>query len=124
MLAGGGGGDADALPALLAPRRHLAVSPRLQHREPAARGVCCAEPPLCILIGPSSAARGGAAPPGPSRPLLPAPRAPLGGAARGLVPKVCWEGAGAGGAEGPARHRRARERGGRRPAGKAGWDRM
>lgn len=91
-----GGGDADALPALLAPRRHLVESPCLQHPEPEARGICCAEPPLCILMGPSSAAPGGAGRQGGAgraalrAPPPAAPRAPLGGAARRRVPKVCW----------------------------------
>lgn len=44
--------------ALLAPRRRPAVSLRLQHREQVARGVCCAEPPLCISSASSGSAIG------------------------------------------------------------------
>lgn len=128
--------DALALPALLVPRR-LAVSPRLQHPEQAARGVCCAEPPLCIVIAYRGSARSGqgwagrgrrAAPPPPLLLTAPAPRGAQMRGSRRWVPKVCWEGKGRGGGGVAQRDPGATLTRGRGRAaaagGEAGWDRM
>lgn len=113
-------------PGLRAPRRRPAVSPRLQHPEQAARGVCCAEPPLCISgasSGSAVAGRGGpplrpsSAPP----PDGPAP-AELGRAAgRPGCQKFAGKGRGRGGVGG-TRAPRSRAVVGRAAAGKPGQD--
>lgn len=108
-------------PGLRAPRRRLAVSPRLQHPEQAARGVCCAEPPALHLresSGSAVAGRGGPSPPpllGPLLPDGPAPAEPGRWAAR--CQKFAGKGRGRGGAGGL---RATLTRVGRAAAGKPG----
>lgn len=145
VLAAGGCGDVDALPAGAgAPAAARAPAAPAQQPGRAARGLCCAEPPLCIFmvpvperlpLGQGWAGGAGAAPASPRAPGG-SPRsqarrrgAPCGARRRAraaAMPKVCSvRGAGGGGAEGLARLAWAGKGGGRAAAGgEAGWDRM